>query len=282
MNLALAYYKLGRLPEAVQGLEVLHKLQPLELKPALLLADCLLETGQPRKAVELLTPLQEEYPDDHAVIYMLGVALLRENRTAEAQHLLDRILRDGESAESAYLLGQSEYLRQNMVAAAGRLARAIELNPNLPGAYSLYGKVLREIGKPDMAEEQFSAELKGNPHDFTANVETAMLLRQEGKLDEALAHIETALRVRPADAGALYQRASIHSVQGLTEKARQELEALIRDSPDFAEAHAALATVYYRLKRKEDGDRERDAARRVQQEAEKRLAEGRKRAMHQE
>jgi len=87
-----------------------------------------------------------------------------------------------------------------------------------------------------------------------------MMLRQEGKLDEALAHIETALRVRQADAGALYQRASIHSVQGLTEKARQELEALIRDSPDFAEAHAALATVYYRLRRKEEGDRERDAA----------------------
>jgi len=93
---------------------------------------------------------------------MLGMALLQENRTADAQVLLDRILRDGESAESAYLLGQSEYLRQNMIAAAARLARALELNPNLPGAHSLYGKVLREIGKPDLAAEQFSAELKGN------------------------------------------------------------------------------------------------------------------------
>ncbi len=212
---------------------------------------------------------------------MLGMALLRENRTAEAQVLLDRILRDGESAESAYLLGQSEYLRQNMVAAAGRLARAVELNPNLPGVHSLYGKVLREIGKPDAAAEQFNAELKANPNDFAANIETAMRLRQEGKLDEALAHTEAALRVRPADAGALYQRASIHSVQGRTEKAREELEELIREHPDFAEAHAALATVYYRLKRKDDGDRERDTARRVQQEAEKRLEEGRKRAPHQ-
>jgi tetratricopeptide (TPR) repeat protein len=133
-----------------------------------------------------------------------------------------------------------------------------------------------------MAAEQFSAELKGNPHDFDANVETAMLLRHAGKLEEALVQIETALRVRPADAGALYQRASIHSAQGLTEKARQELEALIRDYPDFAEARAALATVYYRLKRKEDGDRERDAGRRVQQEAEKRLDEGRRRTLSRE
>src|ERR1035441_6838392 len=50
MNLALAYYKLGRLPKAVEQLEALHKLQPLELKPALLLADCMLEKNQPAQA----------------------------------------------------------------------------------------------------------------------------------------------------------------------------------------------------------------------------------------
>jgi hypothetical protein len=38
------------------------------------------------------------------------------------------------------------------------------------------------------------------------------------------------------------------------------LESLVHDFPSFAEAHAALATVYYRLKRPADGDRERAAA----------------------
>ena len=118
MNLALAYYKLGRLPEAIEHLQVLHKLQPLEMKPALLLADCLLETNQPAKAVELLTPLSDEYPDDHALIYALGMALLKDNRAHDAQVWLDRILRDGESAESAFLLGQSELLRNDLPAAA--------------------------------------------------------------------------------------------------------------------------------------------------------------------
>jgi hypothetical protein len=31
----------------------------------------------------------------------------------------------------------------------------------------------------------------------------------------------------------------------------------VKDAPDFAEAHVSLATAYYRLKRKEDGDRHR-------------------------
>ena len=275
MNLALAYYKLGRLPEAARELDALHAREPLELKPALLLADCDLQMGEPAKAVDLLLPLSREYADDHALIYMLGTALLKQDRTADAQAMLDRILRDGESAESAYLLGQTEYLRQNIAAAAGHLARAVELNPNLPGAHSLYGQVLRGLTKLDAANEQFRAELIVNPYDFVANTEVAMLLKQDRKFDDALLHIGRALQVRANDPGALYQRASIHLSQGNPGKAAEELEELLHDYPNFAEAHAALATAYYRLKRPADGDRERAAAQRAQEEAAKRAADGR-------
>jgi len=35
------------------------------------------------------------------------------------------------------------------------------------------------------------------------------------------------------------------------------LESLVRENPRDVEAHISLATAYYRLKRKEDGNRER-------------------------
>jgi tetratricopeptide (TPR) repeat protein len=275
MNLALAYYKLGRLPEAVEHLEVLHKLQPLELKPALLLADCLLEANRPANAVEVLSPMHQEYPDDHAVVYVLGMALMKDNRIQEAQVLLDGILSDGESAEAAFLLGQSELLRNDLTAAAGHLARAVELDPKMPWVHALYGQALKAAGKGEAATVQFNEELKVNPYDFTANTEIALLLLQDGKPNEALSHITIALQVRPNDPGALYQRASIHLTQGLADQALQELEQLIRDHPDFSEAHAALARVYYKLKRTADGDREAAEARRVREEAQKQLEEKR-------
>src|ERR1017187_9695210 len=153
---------------------------------------------------------------------------------------------------------------------------AVELNPKMPWAHTLYGQALKAAGKPEQATAQFNEELKVNPYDFTANTEIALLLRQDGKLDEALAHITLALQVRPNDPGALYQRASIHLSQGLNQQARQELEQLIRDYPSFSEAHAALATVYYRLKRTADGDKETVEARRVREEAQKVLEEKRK------
>jgi tetratricopeptide (TPR) repeat protein len=164
-------------------------------------------------------------------------------------------------------------MQNELVAAAGHLARAVELNPKMPWAHTLYGQTLKAAGKPELATAQFNEELKVNPYDFTANTEIALLLRQDDKLDEALAHIALALQVRPTDPGALYQRASIHLSQGRTDQARQELEQLIRDYPSFSEAHAALATVYYRMKRTADGDRETAEARWVREEAQK-LLEG--------
>jgi tetratricopeptide (TPR) repeat protein len=270
-NLALALYKLGRLPEAIDQLQVLHRSQPIEPKPALLLADCWLQTGEPQKAADLLAPFEQEYPEDHAITYLYGMALLQAKHNEQAQFVLDRILREGESAESAYLLGQSEYLNNNRVAAASHLARAVQLNPKLPGLHSLYGQVLRGNAQLDEATAQFRQELELNPYDFAANVEMSLLAKQDGQLDQALLLIGRALQVRPDDPAALYQRASIYFAQDRLEPSREEFERLLEKYPNYPEAHAALARVYYRLKRQSDGDRESATARRLQEEAQKQL-----------
>lgn len=276
LNLALAYYKLGRLPEAVQEFETVHKSQPEALQPVYLLGDCWLQMGQSQKVIDLLTPLQERRPEDKAIAYMLGTALLNLHRTGLAQMVLDRVLREGESAEAALLLGASEFEAHDNKAALAHFQRAIALNPKLPSAHGFYARVLKEMGDTDGAADQYREELKLNPYDFVSNLETALLLKEEGKLDEALEHVDRALRVRRGDAGALYQRATIHVLQAHNDQARAELEALIKDYPNFTEAHVSLATTYYRLKRKEDGDRERGIVRQLQEEEQKRQEESQK------
>ena len=64
------------------------------------------------------------------------------------------------------------------------------------------------------------------------------------------------LLVRPGEPNARYFIETIRIGQGKINEAVVELEKLINDAPDFLEAHVMLATVYYRLKRKADGDRE--------------------------
>jgi tetratricopeptide (TPR) repeat protein len=84
-----------------------------------------------------------------------------------------------------------------------------------------------------------------------------VLLKQDENYQGALKYLRHALDVRPGDLAVRYQIASIDFAQGATEKARGELEAVVKESPKFTEAHVTLATVYYRLKRKQDGDREK-------------------------
>ena len=75
------------------------------------------------------------------------------------------------------------------------------------------------------------------------------------------------MRSRPDDPGVRYQLATIDLATGNVEGARRTLEKLIAESPQFTEAHVSLATVYYRLKRKEDGDRERAIVQKLTDEA---------------
>ena len=53
-------------------------------------------------AAELLTPLEASQPDNQALAYVLGMALIREGRVAEGQQRVDRILRGGDSAEGHF------------------------------------------------------------------------------------------------------------------------------------------------------------------------------------
>jgi hypothetical protein len=75
------------------------------------------------------------------------------------------------------------------------------------------------------------------------------------------------LATRPGDPGVRYQLALIALDQAKLDDARRELESLVKESPQFTEAHVSLSMVYYRLKRPEDGKRERDIVQRLTAEA---------------
>lgn len=264
LNLALAHYKLGEYKEAAELLGPIQPQQPDNLQIALLLADCWSQLNQSAKVAALLMPLSRSHPADRAVAYLLGTALLNQGQTAEAERLLDQILRNGDSAETQLLLGASKLRAREFSDAINNLKRAVALNPNLPLAHAYYGRALMAVGSTPAAMEEFRAELARNPYDFVSNLELGLLLKQDGRLDDATKCVNAALRVRPDDPGALYQQATIDVLKGNNETARVELERIAKENPTFTEAFVSLATVYYRLKRKEDGDRTRVIVRKLQ------------------
>lgn len=257
LNLALAYYKTAQLAPAIQELQKVHQALPENLQATMLLADCYLQTGDNKKVIELLTPLREKNHADNGIAYMLGTALIRDHQATQGQVVIDQILRKGDSAEAHLLMGTTKMVVNDFSGALGDLKRAIELNPKLPDAYAYYGSALMATGDQASSKDAFLKELQQNLNHFDANLKLAILLRQDRDYEEAMKHLRTALLVRPGEINTRFQIAMVAFGQGKLVEPQKELERIVREAPDFIEAHVTLATIYYRQKRKADGDRER-------------------------
>jgi tetratricopeptide (TPR) repeat protein len=271
LNFGLAYYKAAEVSQAAAELSKVVAQQAGNRQAVLLLADCDLRLGENKKVIELLSPLEKESPDDQAIIYLLGMALIRDEQTERGQVLVDRILRDGDSAEARLLLGTTKMNVRDFAGALVDLKRSVELNPKLPDVYSYYGMALAATGDTPAAAVAFQKELESNPNDFDANLQLGVLRKQEQNYEEARRCFERALGVRPGHQAVRYQLSTLDLQAGNTEAARVKLEQLTKEVPQFVEAHVSLATVYYRLHRKQEGDRERDIV--LKLNAEKQAAE---------
>ncbi len=259
-NLALAFYKSSRVAEAAGELERVVAQDAANLLAVLLLADCRSQLGQDAGVVDLLSPRESDFKDDRLFAYLLGNALIRRNEILRGQVLIDRLFKDGETAEARLLMGVAHLSRGDFRAAVPELERAVALDATLPGAHSLLGRALMGAGRRDDSVNAFVAELALSPNDFDANLYLGIMLKDDGKLDEAHEHLKRAQRLRPRDVGVEYALGALHLAAGRAEEAREALEIVAAEAPDYRQGHVLLATAYYRLKDKEKGDREQSLA----------------------
>jgi tetratricopeptide (TPR) repeat protein len=266
LNLGLAFYKSDKLDDAVEAFMRVLAERPDNLQARYLAADCQLRLDHAAAAITLLAPLEATRSDDPMLSYLLGMAYLSTKQTDKGQVLIDRILRHGDSAEAQVMMGMAKRGAGDLKGAAEDLKRAVDLNPDLPGVRALYAQALLEAGNPDLARGEFEAELKRNPLDFDANLYMGLLLKNEQAYDDSLRYFTRALGVRPGDLRTRNQIASVALARRDTTLAIEMLEAIVKEAPSYVEAHVALATAYYRVQRKAEGDRERAIVERLNQE----------------
>ena len=255
-NLGLAHYKAAQFSKAAAELVKVVADQPDNANPVLVLADCYLSLGEYKNVVDLLAPREAAFKNDRAFLYLLGTALIRDGQTEKGQVLVDRILRDGESAEARLLMGMGHLMVSDYPGALKELTRAVELNPKLLSVNLYYGRALLANSQREKAAEAFRRELGQNPNDYETNYYLGVLLKEDRQFDQAMSFLERALMLRPGAVNARFQIGSLHLAAGDLPEAERMLKEVAREAPDFPDVHAALAKLYYRLKRKEDGDRE--------------------------
>ena len=259
-NLAMAYYKAAWFTEAATELErfvAAAPESPQKVNARVVLADCQLKLGQYKKVIDELTPLTDADPSNRTVAYLLGSALIGDGQLDKGQQIIDRMFRDDDSAEAHLLMGSILLVADDAQGALKEVQRALELNAKLPGVQAWYGRVLMRLGDTEKAKVAFRNELASNANDFEANLYLGVLLRQDKQLDEALSHLQRAIQLRPREQYARYHLAAVYAAAGKPSDALPLLEGVLKEHGDFVEARVLLASVYYRLNRKEDGDREK-------------------------
>ena len=262
-NLGLAYYKTGQIPQARDKLQAALGAMPGNQQLNFLVADCDVRLGEYKAAIAILEPLEKSLVDNDTFDYLLGTALLRDNQLERGGILIDRILRRGDSAQARLLMGTAKLDVRDYLGAREDFEKALALNPKLPEAHAYLGLALARVSDVERATAAFRAELALDPNSFLPTFELGVLAAKEQRNAEARKLFTRSLSLRPGDPGVRYQLATLDLAEGQVEKARTALEAIVKQSPDFTAAHVNLATVYYRLKRKEDGDRERAIVRKL-------------------
>jgi len=257
LNLALAYYKTEDFRYAIAELEIVHGVDKDNAQATLLLADSYVRMGENKKAIDLLTPLYDAGQQDQGLVYVFGTALARDGQADRAQTVINPLLSGPDTAEKHMLMGTTKFGARDYTNALTELKQAEEMNPELPEVNSYYAQALFASGETEASRKIFEKELARNPNDFQSNVHLGLMLRQEEKYDEAMKYLKTALASRPGDVAVRYQIALVKMAQGKDDPARDELERIVAEAPTFTEAHVSLSIIYFRQKRKEDGNRER-------------------------
>jgi tetratricopeptide (TPR) repeat protein len=259
-NLALAYYKAAWFAEAATELEKFIAAVPNTPQTAnaqLVLADCQVRLGEYKKVIEALSPLADADSNNRTLAYLLGSALIGDGQLDKGQAIIDRLFRHEDSAEAHLLMASILLLADDAQSALKEAQRALELNPKLPTVQAWYGRVLMRLGDTEKAKVAFKTELTSNANDFDSNLYLGVLLRQDKQLEEARSYLQRAIQLRPREQYARYHLAAVYAAAGKPGDALPLLEGVLKEHTDFVEARVLLASVYYRLNRKDDGDREK-------------------------
>ncbi|MBN8431293.1 sulfotransferase [Microbulbifer salipaludis] len=195
-----------------------------------------LKANRPKEAETICRSLLQRHPGHLPHLQLLAHSLSRQQRFDEAESILAKALELDPNLPSLHdELGSLQAQRQRYVDAVAAFDRAIELDPNNPRTHQKRAKALHLLGRDDEAEEAFDQFLRGDP--LAAQIAEGARLWREGKLDDAEPLLRKALRQAPDNVDAMRFLALVLQDSG---KNLLDAEALLRNAiqraPDFLPA----------------------------------------------
>ncbi|MGZ4808970.1 MAG: sulfatase-like hydrolase/transferase [Thermoanaerobaculia bacterium] len=173
-----------RVGDAIAQFEILAKNATANDDDRVKLALLYCETGQAKKALDVLKPLRNSSDPD--VLNALGVALADEGRVEEATAVFTRVLQsDDNNAPALQNLGIVALRKDDLRSAQSYLTRALALNERLPLALNTLGVVYAREGDFAHAVEAWNRSVAVDPHQYDALFNIGLVEGRNGHRNEA-------------------------------------------------------------------------------------------------
>jgi tetratricopeptide (TPR) repeat protein len=241
LNLGLVYVKQESYTDALPLFEKLVAANRSNLQARELLATCRLNTGRVAAAIQDLEALRHDDPNTAFVLYMVGVAYLKNQEPEKARAALNELVASSPPAQSNFMLGKVYYESARFEEAADCYRTVLAVDRNYAGAHRELGKVLVSQRDP-AAEKEFAAALQQDPNDSEALYFLGGFLTQADRLQQAVPPLLRARDLNPGFWGTYFYLGKIKFQTGRP----QEAVPLLQKA---AELNPGETAVYYQLGR---------------------------------
>jgi tetratricopeptide (TPR) repeat protein len=221
------YLKQKKLLEAADCFQTAVQLDPDSSDYAFGFVRALLAIKRPARVITFLRSVEPKFASLPNYQYALGLAYYDDHHYSEAATILEKLL--------------------------------VTNPPRQDKVEHVLGDSYLSMGKLDEAEKAYRKAIDENPKNPDYYVSYATALRREGadKLDDAIVRLKSAQLMNPGDWRIQLELGLCYQSQGRYSDAAGLIEQAVRSQPDLTAAHVALATIYFRLGRKADGEREK-------------------------
>jgi superkiller protein 3 len=259
-QLGYAYSALHQPSDAKREYEKAISLDPRMAAAYLNLGLTLLD-GDPQGAIAPLQKVAELTPDQAEPKYLLGVALERSGKAAEAIEQYEAAEKlDEKNYDVRFALGRTLLAVNRPAGAEPEFRAALGLRPDSGTARLGLAQSLLAQKKPEAAIAELAAYLEKQPNDVAVRVEYASVLVDLGKNDEALAELDRCHAAGPENLAALKLRSLIYFRTKRYDDAIPTLEKAEALAPEDVDIRARLGHVYLEKKDYPDAVRELIAA----------------------
>ncbi|MGC1869731.1 MAG: tetratricopeptide repeat protein [Acidobacteriaceae bacterium] len=259
-ELGVAYYRTGKLIDALQAFTQAEKEDPNDMESVQLLGLTLYRLGRPAEAIPYLKRVREWMPNaDADANHVLGLCYLNSQQYDEARKTFAEQYDVPPDSGAAYLLLGNMLMQANLPELARNAAmQALKITPRLPLAHFMIGEV--DLFKSDVngALQEFEQERAINPAYPATYGRLGDVYIHLGKYQEAQEALTKALSLDTSSTGPFILMGKALLLRGDAQTASMYLRHAEKMDPNNYITHALLSQAYRKMGDEQDAKREVD------------------------